>query len=445
MKRKRSVMVAALGLALGVFIAPAAVFGQGSTWAGQMLARTMDSAMWRAGILRANTAFTLSAAGYDSDIFYGFFGEPFPDGFFSAGTPVQLLCPVNKTVVLEVYDSPRYDFYLKNEPERAWNNTFRSQLHLAFSKIYFRLGAEMADNRHRLGLELDINVRERTHRLDGLALWQLTRATSLAVIYDRTRFDYGDAVYNGEALSDTLNRIVDSVECAAFVHVDPHFRFFVNGQYRDYNFTGITSETKDTRSYAAYGGFVSVFREGTSRRVGRIDGHFRLGYMKFDVIAPGLPDGDGLVGDVDLTVGIFRSTDARLFYAKAFEFSVYEGATFYAEQTYGGGLTRRLSRRTALAYDLMFGQSSYPQYGEGGDPFSGTLFRYTTHRVVLSTELGRFLRVSLMGSLGRRLDPGTGQSWGRSIVALSLEYGTVAVRDVGPLAGLLRASSGITN
>jgi hypothetical protein len=437
--------VPVLVLLLGSVIAPPAAFGQGNTWAGQGLARTMDSAMWRAGILRANTAFTLSGAGYDSDIFYGFFGEAVPDAFFSAGTPVQLLCPVNKTVVLEVYDSPRYDFYLKTEQERAWNNTLRGQLHFAFSKVYFRLGGELADNRRRLGQELDINVREKTNRVDGLALWQVTHAASLAVIYDRIRFDYGDAVYNGEILAETLNRKVDSVEFAAFVQADPRFRFFVNGQYRNYNFTGITSQTKDTRSYAAFGGFVSVLREASPHQVGRIDGYLRLGYMKFDVLAAEQPDGDGLVGDVDLSVGIFRLTDARIFYSKVFEFSIYEGATFYAEQNYGAGLTRRLSRRTALAYDLTFGQSSYPQTGGDEGPFSGQLFRFTTHRLTISSELSRFLRASLTGTLGRRLDPGTGQSWDRYIIALSLEYGTVAVREAGPLAGLLRASSGITN
>src|SRR5512137_2887644 len=102
MKRKQTVMVVALGLALGAFIAPGAVFGQGSTWAGAGLARTLESAMWRAGFLRANVAFQLRDAGYDSDIYYGFYGTSVPDSTFSAGLPVQLLMSVNKTTVLEV-------------------------------------------------------------------------------------------------------------------------------------------------------------------------------------------------------------------------------------------------------------------------------------------------------------------------------------------------------
>jgi hypothetical protein len=436
-------LVSVLVLILGTAIAPSTALGQGSTWAGQGLARTMDSAMWRAGIMRANAAFTLTDAGYDSDIYYGFFGETVPDASASVGTPVQLLFSVNKTVVLEVYDSPRYDYYLKTKSERAWNNTLRSQLHFVLSSVYLRMGGELADNRRRFSQELDINIREKTKRLDALALWQVTRATSLALIYDRTGFDYGDAVYNGESLAETLNRNVDSLEFATFVHVDPHFRFFVDGQFGNYAFTGLTSQVKNTRSYSVFGGFVSVFQRETQRRVGRIQGYLRLGYTRFDVLDPGQPDGNGLVGDVDLSVGIFRLTNARVYYSKGYEFSIFSGATFYAEQNYGAGLTRLLSRRALLSYDLTFGQSTYPQTGGGGGPYSGVLYRFTTHRLAMSATLSRYLRLSLTGTLGRRVTAETGQAWNRRIIALSLEYGTPGGPDTGPLGGLLRSSTGI--
>ena len=57
MKATRSLAVSILMIALWLSIAPGAVFGQGSTWAGEGLARMLESAMWRAGILRVNAAF----------------------------------------------------------------------------------------------------------------------------------------------------------------------------------------------------------------------------------------------------------------------------------------------------------------------------------------------------------------------------------------------------
>jgi hypothetical protein len=442
MKRKKSVAGLILGLVLGAFLAPSTALGQGTTWAGESLARMVDSAMWKSGLVRGNTAFQLRDAGYDSDIYYGFYGEPVPDYLFSASVPVQLLVPINRNAVLEVSDSPRYDFYLNTKYERAWNNTFRGQLHFVLSKVYFRAGMELANNRRRLSQELDIKVREKTHGVDGLALWQASRAASFALVYDRTAFDYGDAVYQGEDLAETLNRKVDSLEFAAFLHGDPHFRFFVDGQYGNYAFDGFTSQIKNTRSYAVFGGFVSVLQEDAPHQVGRIDGYARLGYMKFDVLDAGQPDGDGLVGDVDLSVMVFRLTTARIFYSKGFEFSIYSGATFYAEQNYGAGLTRLLSRRTSVTYDLTFGENSYPQ--TGGGPFTGVLYKFTTHRLFVSSSLSRYLRVTLTGTLGRRVTAETGQVWNRNIIALSLEYGTAMDPDMGPLGGLLRSSSGIT-
>jgi hypothetical protein len=440
---KRTKSVAGVILALGVILAPSAARAQGITWAGESLARMIDSALWKSGVVRGNAAFQLRDAGYDSDIYYGFYGEAVPDYIFSASAPVQMLVPINKSAVLELYDSPRYDFYLNTKQERAWNNTFRGQLHLVLSKVYLRLGGELANNRRRLSQELDINIREKTDRIAGLALWQVSRASSLALVYDRSGFDYGDAIYQGESLADTLNRKVDSLEFAAFVHGDPRFRFFVDGQYGNYAFSGLASQIKNTRSYAAFGGFVSVFQEDAPHQVGRIDGYARLGYMKFDVLDPGQPDGDGLVGDIDLSVGIFRLTNLRFFYSKGFEFSIFSGATFYAERNYGGGLTHHLSRQTTATYDLTFGQSTYPQ--SGGGPYAGVLYRFTTHRLLISSSLSRLFRVTLTGSLGRRVTAETGRAWNRNIIAVSLEYGMAMDPDAGPLGGLLRGSSGITN
>ena len=302
----------------------------------------------------------LRDVGYDSDIYYGLFVDSVPDGTFSAGVPVQLLLSLNKTTVLDLYDSPRYDFYLNTKHERAWNNTFRGQAHFALSKVYIRLGGELDDNRRRLSQELYVNIREKINRIDAFALWQASRATSLALLYDRSYFDYGNAEFGGIGLAETINRRVDALEFVTFIQAAPHFRFFVDGQYADYFFTAVSSQFKNTRSYAFFGGFVSVIQADSPNRVGRIDGYARMGYMNFNVREIGQPDGTGLVGDVDLSVGIFKLTTARIFYSKGFDFSIYAAATFFAEQSYGIGLDHLLSRRTSLSYDLTFGRSSYP-------------------------------------------------------------------------------------
>lgn len=440
MKAIRSLAASVLLVALGLAVAPRAAFGQGSTWAGEGLARMIESAMWKAGSLRVNAALGIRDAGYDSDIYYGFAGHPVPDGTVATSFPFQLLLSLNKTTVLDFFDIPRYDYYLNTKSERAWNNTFHGQVHFALTKVYLRLGGGYANNRQRLSQELYVNIREKTSRLDAFALWQASKAASFAVVFDRVKFDYGNAEFGGMDLAETLNRRVDSLEFVTFFQADPRFRFFVDGQYGNYVFTAVSSQFKNTRSYALFGGFVSIIQEDSPDRTGRIVGSARLGYMKFNVLDIGQADGSGLVGDVDLSAGILRLTTARIFYSKGFQFSVFSGATFFAEQNYGVGILRSFSRRTSLSYDLTFGQSSYPRATTDGSDFSGLLYRFTTHRMVLSKTLTRSLRISLTGTLGRRVTSETGQVWKRYLIGVSLDFGTPISPISTPIGGLLRSS-----
>jgi hypothetical protein len=440
MKATRSLAASVLMIALWLSFAPRAAFGQGSTWAGVGLARMVETAMWKAGSLRVNADLEIRDAGYDSDIYYGFAGYSVPDGTIATSFPFQLLFSLNKTVVLDFFDIPRYDFYLDTKSERAWNNTFHGQIHFALAKVYLRLGGGYANNRQRLSQELYVNIREKTSRLDAFALWQASRAASFAVVFDRVNFDYGNAEFGGMDLAETLNRRVDSLEFVTFLQPDPRFRFFLDGQYGDYVFTAVSSQFKNTRSYALFGGFVSIIQEDSPDRTGRIVGSARLGYMKFDVRDIGQIDGSGLVGDVDLTAGIFRLTTARIFYSKGFQFSVFSGATFFVDQSYGIGINRSFSRRTSLSYDLTFGQNSYPRAAADGEAFSGVLYRFTTHRMSLSKTLSRYLRISLTGTLGRRVTAETGQAWKRYLIGVSLDFGTPINPISTPIGGLLRSS-----
>ena len=153
----------------------------------------VDAARFRLGALRLNAAFEIRNAGYDSDVYYGYLEEAVPDFTLSAGLPVQVLLPLGKKAVLEVSDAPQYLFYLDTPRERAWNNTLQGAIHLALDDIYLQAGGEMANVRRRFSPELDANVRERTEGLNGLALWQLSRKTSLAVLYGGTEYRYSDA------------------------------------------------------------------------------------------------------------------------------------------------------------------------------------------------------------------------------------------------------------
>jgi hypothetical protein len=435
--KKLSLPIVAIIVLSGLFMSPQGAFGQGSTWVGENLSRMVEAAKWRWGVLRANSAFELASAGYDTDIYYGYLEEPFPDYTFSAGVPVQLLLPLGKKIVLDIFDSPRYIFYFDAKNERAWNNTFRGQAHVALERIYIQAGGGLADNRQRLSPELNINVRQKENSLNGLILWQVSQSTSLAFLHKRKEYSYGDAEYEGMSLSETLNRKENFSDIITYLQPNSRVRFYMDGQFGTYSFTHPASTFKNSRSYGVLGGLEFIPRPGETQRSSGIRGTISLGYKRFDVILPQLADGSGLVGTADVSAGLFKKTMARLAFSRDFQFSAYSDATFYTAMGFAGGITRFLSRKASLSYDLSFSRSSYPESGGAGG-ISGGIIKYTTHMFVLDIRLAENLGVTFLGTLGMRTLDENAPARKRNFFGFTLTYGSTPTQISAPVSALSR-------
>lgn len=438
MNRGKFLTTAGLAFALWLFGAPDKVYGQGNTWAGTSLAQMVETAKWRLGLLRVNAALELNNVGYDSDIYYGYLDDPVPDYTFSAGVPVQLLLPVNKKVVFDILDNPQYVFYLDTKSERAWNNTFRGLVHLAFDRFYIQAGGGLSNIRQRLSPELNINIRQKENSLNGLALWQVSRAASLALLYGGSDYDYGDAEFGGTSLAETLNRKENYFDFVAYLQPSPRVRFFLDGQYGTYVFKEDTSSIRDTRSYGIFSGVEFIPRTGETRRVAGVQGSISLGYKRLDVIDPHLVDESGFVGAVNVSAGLLVRTTGRVFFSRDSQFSAYSSGTFYVSTSYGGGITRLLSRRVSILYDISFGRISYPEPETGGGVIQGANFRYTTHIFALNFRLARNLGISFLGTLGKRVLGESGQARNRNFFGFSLVYGVPTGTISAPTGGISR-------
>jgi len=438
MNRKFFLLLAGSAILSWVLFTPARAFGQGNTWAGESLRQMVEAARLRLGILRVNAAFELNNAGYDSDIYYGYLAEPIHDYTFSAGTPVQLLLPVSKKIVLDVFDNPQYVFYLDTKNERAWNNTFRGQVHFALDRIYIRAGGGLSNIRQRLSPELNVNVREKKDSLNGTLLWQASRAISFALLYGGSQFDYGDAEFGGTRLAETLNRKEDYFDFVTYFQPNSSVRFFLDGQYGTYVFTEEPSSLRDTRSFGAFCGLEFIPRTGETRRVAGMQGSISLGYKRFDMIDPQFVDGSGFVGAVNVSLGLLARTTGRAFFSRDFQFSVYSNTTYYTSTAYGGGITWLLSRRTSIAYDISFDRSSYPDNTMGGGLPQDINYRYTTHIFSLNLRLARNLGIMVFGTIGRRIMNETGLASNRNFFGFNLIYGITAGQISTPLRGLAR-------
>lgn len=431
--------MAGLTLVIWFFGATGEAYAQGNTWVGVGLTRMIEGARWRFGVLRVNAAFTLANAGYDSDIYYGYLGDPVPDFTLAASIPVQLLLPVGKKMAFEIYDNPEYVFYLDTDGERAWNNTFRGQVHFAMNRLYVLAGASLSNVRQRMSPELSINVRLKQERLNGTMLLQVSRSTSLALIYGGTEYDYGDAEFGGVRLAETQNRREGFLDLITYIQSNPRIRLFFNGQFGKYKFTETISAFRDAQSYGVFGGLDFVPGEAGSSRPGGMEGRIGLGYMRLDINDPERIDGSGFAGNASISIGFMEKTTGRVFFSRGYEFSIFSGSTFYISTSYGAGITRLLSRRASLSYDLSFGLSKYPEDGvvEGGLP-AGTRNRYTTHIFNLSIMLARHLTIAFIGTLGKRVPDEFTQARNRNFFGFGLVYGSAISAMPTPSSAMAR-------
>jgi len=434
MRRNLSATLVLLAALTGLLGSPGFMAAQGNTWVGINLEQMVNAARIRLGDFRMNAALELTNAGYDSDVYYGYLEEAVPDFTFSAGLPIQVLLPLSKKVVLDVSDTPQYLFYLDTERERAWNNSFQGLVHFALDEIYLQAGLESANVRRRLSPELDVNVREKRDGLNGLALWQLSRMTSLALIYGGAEFSYTDAEFLGENISERLGRREDFFDFVTYVQPGPRTRIFVDGQFGTYKFTAAEAANRDAKSYAFFGGVEFIPRTGeVLQRLG-IRGSVSLGYTRLDIDEPGVPDGSGITGEADISFEFLKKTTGRITFSRGFQFSIYSGASFYLTTRYGAGIARRLSRRSSLNYDFSYTNNDYP--GDSG--FEGVNNRYLNHALSLNFELARYLRVSLLGTFSQRTQYANDPVRNRSFIGLNLTYGYSRVGMSAPVGGISR-------
>lgn len=431
-RTRNFILIAAMAGVSWLMVAPGTAYGQGETRAGASLAQMIESARWRLGVFRINAALELSNAGYDSDLYSGYLAEPVADYTFSASTPVQVLVPVSKKVVIDLSDRPQYVFYLDTPRERAWNNTFRGQVHIARKNIYIQAGGGMSNVRRRLSYELDINVRQKQDSLGGLVLWQVSKRASLAFVYGSAKYDLGQAEFGGVSLSDNFNRKEDYFDFITYIEASSKVRFFVDGQYGSYAFTKVEFRFKDARSYGVFGGIEFTPKTGEQIATVGIEGKLRLGYQRFDVISSSFMDGSGITGTADIAVSVKKRNRAHAFFFRGFQFSAFSGSSFYLATAYGGGISRLLSRKTSLFYDISFGRNSYP--GSGAP--EGFLNNLTTHSFGLNIRLARQLSLGFLGTLGKRILDMSGRARNRNFFGFNFVYGSAGGMVSAPGGGL---------
>jgi len=408
-------------------------FAQSGNWMGNTILNLFQQAPWKLGTVRAYRQFTLGNAGYDSDIYYGYYDTHYPDVSFNATPAFQWFIPLSKLVIFDSYQSLEGVFYFKNENERAFNFVTRNQVHFLSKKFYGKTGLNYSNVRQRFSPELLLHIRQEEISWDGLFLWQFSRSGAIAWQVRGARLNYRQPASDSLSIDRELNR--NEYYADAFLYFQPgtRLRLYLNGQLGLYDFRYRESRFKDSRTYAGFGGIEFIPAAGSERTV--FEGNFNIGYMYLDLKNRSLKDASNVVGSGNITLNVTRWLSLQADYSRDFNVSIYSSLLHYLQTTYGGGLRFTLSRRVTLSNHLGQGLTKYPFSQEEG--LSGPEYKFTTFMTNLGIRISREWQLNIFGTLNQRKIFPEDRQLKRQFIGFNLIFGSIPGENILPIPSLL--------
>jgi len=384
MRKTRLPFVVLIGTLLSAAVAPPLL--DASTWRGTELLGLVKDAPWKLGPFRLRPAVVLSNVGYDSNLYS--LPDPVKDFTLTFGPAVTAYVPIKRTLILSVYESPRYVYFLETANERAWNNYFRTEASLVLNRFFIQAGVFHDNARERWNFEIDVRPRRRATGVQGTFLWQVSKKVSLNAGLSRTAYRYEGLEFLSLRLDEQLNRDDTSADAGLAYRLSPRVQAFVDFEAGKADFIS-PDNFRDSRSRAAHAGF-------EFSPTGRIRGRVRIGYKDLDSVRAGVPDFNGLVGDTGVSLRALRTVVLRASYKRDIEYSIWFDSSFYVGTSAGGGASIYVMRRKVrLDYDYNRIRNAYAAAaGAAGGGTEERIDRLNLHTV------GAYFRVSKSAALG---------------------------------------------
>ncbi|MBE3112195.1 MAG: outer membrane beta-barrel protein [Acidobacteria bacterium] len=410
MLRRRIPVVALTLLILGIGISFA------ETWKGQELERKWHAAAWHFGPFRIQPSLVISNAGVDSNLYYST-NEPIKDFTITAGPAGTVYVPIHRKFVLSAYGSPQYVWYSKTDRERTWNYYFSGAAQLSLKNVFFSLEGNYSDARERWNTEIDIRPRRKEEGYGGSVLVKAAWKTSFSLGYRTVKYDYESVVYGDSFdVRERLNRQESYANFSLFYQASTQRRFFLDFEYGQYEFEFTTQAAiGNSRSGAAFAGleFSPLGR--------RVRGRIRVGYKKFDIRNPEVPDNGGIVGDSQLSVRLAKPFVIRGSYVRDVRFSLWYDNPYYVESRPGAGVSLYLLRFLRLDYDYSVGRNRYPVVG-GGGPDVKRLDEYSIHSAAVYFRIKKTVALGFIASWWARKSNLAAEDDKRTFFGLNLTY-----------------------
>jgi hypothetical protein len=382
---------------------------------GYSLQQAVKAAIWKFGPLRIDPVFHLSDAGYDSNLYYGYAGNPVKDYTMTAGPGFSVYLPLKKKIIFQVDESPQYVYYFETKKERTWNNFFMARVHFALNRVFVSIGRGMSDAKQRWNTEIDIRPRLKQASWDASVLWQATKKTSFLVQAGWRKFNYENLDYGTFNIRDRLNHEERQISFRPYFQLTYRAKFFLEARYAKYDFMQVSS-FKNSRSYGLYGGF-------DFSPLGVVRGRINVGYKVFDSRDAAGEDYKGFVGDSQVSIRLVKFLAVRASYARDIQFSLWYNNTYYLENRVGCGTSLYLIKNIRLDLDYSLGKNRYPEtHIYGGESSIKRRDDYTVHSVGLYYRLKENIGLGAVASRWQRASNFYWENDWRDFVGLNLTY-----------------------
>lgn len=326
-------------------------FLQAETWKARQLRLAWEQSAWRFGPLRIQPAIFIREAGYDSNIYYQ--PQPVSDFWLTAGPAADAYLMVKKRIIIHMFESPQYVFFLKTKRERTWNNYFNGDVSISLNRFLLTIGGSLNNARERWNTEIDIRPRRKEEGGFISFLYQKSYRLSFELNVRKVNYNYESIEYGSINIHDRLSHLEDYLSAKLYYRLNPRIQFFLEGQWGSYDFKNPAS-LGNSKSQTIYSGF-------EFSPAGRIQGQIRIGYKRFETLSPGLPDFRGLVGDTSVSWELLRPLVLRGSFRRDVDFSIWYDNPFYVGSNWSVGSSFYFLKRK-FRFDYTFSQikNNYP-------------------------------------------------------------------------------------
>ena len=398
-----------------------AAFGQGYRNFQDELTEVRDRTRLRFGPFRFLPAFRLRNVGHDDNVYYQR-AEDKPVGDYTGtiSPEIKAYLLVGRSLILSFADNPEYLYYLKEDRQRTFTNSFVPGARLRLFNR-FVLSGEYHFQKHQRRVFSEFS-RPVTDTIKGVTtgfFYETPRGSSIGFSGTSDRFLFEDIVLpDYEArFSRSLNRKEKTGNFELYYRVLTESYFFAKFGVTTYKFEHPSSRWRDSRSMRVSGGLRFPI-------IGRARGTFSLGYKKFVPEDPGRKVFSGLIADTNVDYRFGRLL-VRFGLGRDNHFSYLEDVFYYIENKGNAGLSFYLTRLLRIDYDLQYGELKYPEpfkISGSVQPFLEISRKdvYRTHSIGVTIAIIRNTGIQLSYNIFDRTSNAPGFNIKRNFIGISL-------------------------